>query len=287
METRWYKSGKALLKEISQSSPASGAVHIWYLGQHGFVINLNETVLYIDVILNSINGEDGKDHRNYPPPFKPDAVQRVDYYVCTHNHADHLNLDTIIPLSRANPNVKFIVPEPWVSILAKAGIEKKRIVGAKNGEALDLINVKIFSVPAIHTRFIQDDGEKDKNGNYKDLGYVIKAGDLSLYHPGDTWITPKLVKILKSFGPINAAMLPINGTDWERTSRDCVGNINAMDAVKLAMELPIDLVIPCHYDMFPGNTENPAYFVDCFYRNCPQKRFHVCALGEKFIYNSK
>jgi L-ascorbate metabolism protein UlaG (beta-lactamase superfamily) len=60
--------------------------------------------------------------------------------------------------------------------------------------------------------------------------------------------------------------------------------VSAMDAVKLAQAVPIDLVIPCHYDMMPNNTENPAYFVDCMYRYCPEKRFHICALGEKFVY---
>ena len=284
MKTRWYKSGNKLLKEIQNSSPSSGTVCIWYMGQHGFVINPGGSVFYIDVILNALPGKDGKDLRNYPPPFNPGEVRRVDYYICTHNHADHLNLDTILPLSAANPDTKFIVPAPWTSILVKAGIDKNRVIGAVCGQTVEAGNVKIIPVPAVHTGFIQNDGEKDKNGNYLNLGFIFKAGDLSLYHPGDTWITPKLIDVLKSFGPINAAMLPINGTDWERTANDCVGNINVMDAVKLAMELPIDLVIPCHYDMIPGNTENPAYFVDCFYRYCPEKRFHICSLGEKFIY---
>jgi L-ascorbate metabolism protein UlaG (beta-lactamase superfamily) len=57
-----------------------------------------------------------------------------------------------------------------------------------------------------------------------------------------------------------------------------------MDAVRLAQAVPIDLVIPCHYDMMPNNMENPAYFVDCMYRYCPEKRFHICALGERFVY---
>jgi L-ascorbate metabolism protein UlaG (beta-lactamase superfamily) len=92
------------------------------------------------------------------------------------------------------------------------------------------------------------------------------------------------VKILKELGPLNIALLPINGTDWERTDKGYIGNVNAMDAVKLAMAVPIDLVIPSHYDMMPNNTENPAYFADCMYRYCPGKRFHICALGERFIY---
>jgi L-ascorbate metabolism protein UlaG (beta-lactamase superfamily) len=89
---------------------------------------------------------------------------------------------------------------------------------------------------------------------------------------------------LKKLGPLDVAFLPINGTDWERTVDNCIGNMNALDAVKLAVAVPIDLVIPSHYDMMPGNSENPALFAGYMYRHCPQKRFHICALGERFIY---
>jgi len=285
MKNRWYKCGNDLLDEINKSSPSTNMLYIWYLGQHGFVINIAGTILYIDVILNALPDIYGKDRRNYPPPFAAEEKQNVNYYIATHNHDDHLNLETIAPLANANQDTKFIVPQPWVSVLIDAGIEENRVFGAKFGESLDADNLKIIPVPAIHTRFIQNEGEKDENGNYYNLGFIMKTTDFSLYHPGDTWITPGLVMTLKELGPLDIAMLPINGTDWERTDEKCIGNMNAMDAVKLAKAIPIDLVIPSHYDMMPDNTENPAYFVDCMYRHCPQKRFHIFALGEKFVFN--
>jgi hypothetical protein len=36
--------------------------------------------------------------------------------------------------------------------------------------------------------------------------------------------------------------------------------------------------------MFGNNSENPTLFADYMYRLCPWKRFHISALGEKFIY---
>ena len=284
MSSRWYKSGKELLDEIKKSSPPANSLYVWYMGQHGFVINIDGTVIFIDVILNALPGKDGIDRRNYPPPFGPDEKLRADYYIATHNHGDHLNIKTVAPLAMANPGVRFIVPEPWVSVLTGAGINGERVSGARSGEAINAGGIQLIPVPAIHTRFIQDEGVRDKNGCHTDLGFVIKAAGFSLYHPGDTWITPGLVKTLKELGPLDIAMLPINGTDWERTDEGCIGNVNAMDAVKLAQAVPVDLVIPCHFDMMPGNTENPAYFADCMYRHCPQKRFHICALGERFVY---
>jgi L-ascorbate metabolism protein UlaG (beta-lactamase superfamily) len=208
----------------------------------------------------------------------------VDFYLITHNHGDHLNLKTIVPLAKASPEARFVVPRPWMRVRAGAGIEESRITGAAAGEKIALGGCTIWPVEAVHTRFIQDRGERDEKGDFTCLGYVIKSGGLSVYHSGDTWAAPGLVSALKELGPLDMAFLPINGTDWERTAADCIGNMGALDAVKLAMAVPVDLVIPSHYNLFANNTENPALFADYMYRLCPEKRFHISALGEKFIY---
>ena len=282
---RWYKYGKALLDEIRDSRTQNGEILIWFAGQHGFIVRIGEIIFYIDVILNDLVNKEGKSSREYPPPFTPETVQRVDYVLCTHNHGDHLNLKTILPLAETNKMTRFIVPAPCKKVLLEAGINEERIMAAKAGENMPLgRNIKLIPVPAIHTRYIQDDGEKDANGDYTSLGFILKTDQISLYHCGDTWITPSLVQFLKNHAPLDLAMLPINGTDWERTAQNCIGNVSYLDAVKLAKTLPIDTVIPSHYDMMANNSENPAKFVDSMYAMCPEKRFHILALGERFIY---
>ncbi|MDR1803949.1 MAG: MBL fold metallo-hydrolase [Treponema sp.] len=286
---RWYKCGKALLDEIAASQPQPGEAYVWFMGQHGFVINLAGMVFYIDVILNDFLDKDGKTSRVYPPPFEPGETQKVDYVLCTHNHSDHLNLKTLLPLAEANLRARFVVPAPCRRVLTEAGIGGDRVMAARTGERLTVKNgdsrsATIDPVPAIHTRYIQDEGEKDENGDYTSLGFVIKGDGISIYHSGDTWVTPSLVQTLKAHAPLNMAMLPINGSDWERTEGNCIGNMGALDAAKLARALPIDLVFPAHYDMMAYNSENPARFADSMYALCPEKRFHVCALGERFIY---
>jgi L-ascorbate metabolism protein UlaG (beta-lactamase superfamily) len=284
---RWYKCGKALLGEIAGSKPQPGEAYIWFVGQHGFVINLGGMVFYIDVILNDLPDKDGNTRRVYPPPFDPGETQRVDYVLCTHNHSDHLNLKTLLPLAEANPRSRFVVPAPCKRVLIEAGIGDDRILAARAGESLSPLpsgSVSIDPVPAIHTRYIQDEGAKDENGDYTSLGFVLKGDGISIYHSGDTWVTPSLVQILKTHAPLNIAMLPINGADWERTEGNCIGNMGALDAVKLARALSVDLVFPAHYDMMAFNSENPARFADSMYALCPEKRFHVCALGERFVY---
>jgi L-ascorbate metabolism protein UlaG (beta-lactamase superfamily) len=282
--TRWYKQGDALLKEIENSRPGPGEAWLWYLGQHGFVVNLGGLVFYIDTILNDLKDREGKSLREYPPPFAPDAVNRADYILCTHNHSDHLNLETLVPLARAKPASRFVVPRPWTGMLRDAGIDEGRILGAAEGEELKLGPVSIIPTPAVHTRHIQDEPERGEGNGAPCLGYILKAGDLKVYHAGDTWAAPSLVRSLKAAGPLNIAIFPINGTDWERTGNGFIGNMGPLDAVKLAQAIPADLCVPAHYDMMAANSEDPALFAAYMYRRCPEKRFHIFALGERFIY---
>jgi L-ascorbate metabolism protein UlaG (beta-lactamase superfamily) len=277
---RWYKKGHDLLKDIENSKTEPDRAFIWFLGQHGFVIKFQGKILYIDVILNDITGGGGESRRCYPPPFPPEAARPVDYFFCTHDHLDHLNLETLLPVAAANPQVKFIVPAPLVSLLTGAGISPERVLGAREGERLDVPDhIPVFPVAAAHPGYTADG-----RGDYSCLGYVIRCGGIAVYHAGDTYAAPRLADTLKALGPINIAILPINGGDWERTAGGIIGNMSALDAVKLGRAVSADMIIPSHYDMMAGNTENPALFAGYMYQFCPEKKYHIFALGERFCY---
>jgi L-ascorbate metabolism protein UlaG (beta-lactamase superfamily) len=280
-QNRWYKEGEILLREIGKGPPpGSGMTLLWFLGQHGFIINLDGRVFYIDVILNDFPGKDGKSRRSYPPPFDPGLPQRVDYFLCTHDHGDHLNLNTLLPLARANPQTQFVVPAPLRHILIDAGIEDERVLGGREGEDIALSGtITLSPVAAAHSEYLQNE-----KGDYLCLGYILRGRDASIYHAGDTLVTPRLVDTLKAQSPIDISILPINGSDWERTARNIIGNMNMEDAVKLARAIGTDLVIPAHYDMMASNSENPALFAAYMYDLCPEKKYHIFALGERFCY---
>ncbi|MDR1059196.1 MAG: MBL fold metallo-hydrolase [Treponema sp.] len=278
----WYREGRALLDEIRGEKSGRGRGELWFLGQHGFAAALGGAVCYIDVILTDLKDREGNTMRAFAPPFGPGEKQRVDYVFCTHNHDDHLNPETLTPLAAANPEALFILPRSQYPVLPAAGIDPSRVIGIDAGETITLPGpqgVRVTGIPAFHHEPILD-GE----GRYASMGFVIRGGGVSLYHSGDTWVTPELIRALKAGAPIDIALLPINGADWERTAAGIIGNVSAIEAVKLARALGVDLVIPSHYNMMPANSENPALFVDYLYRLCPAMRFHVCALGERFIY---
>ena len=67
---------------------------------------------------------------------------------------------------------------------------------------------------------------------------------------------------LRRLGPIDAALLPINGRDGKRYRRSCIGNMTFQEAADLAGELRPRLVIPGHWDLFADNPGDPEAFAD-------------------------
>lgn len=91
---------------------------------------------------------------------------------------------------------------------------------------------------------------------------MIEGNGVRIYHAGDTVRYEGMLPKLKAFGPIDAALLPINGRDAERYRRNCIGNMTFQEAADLAGELQPALAIPGHWDMFADNPGDPDAFAD-------------------------
>lgn len=278
----WYKRGGALLEEIARSRTGQGEALLWFFGQCGFALKISGVTLFIDVMLHDWTDEAGN-RRLSAPPFEPQSAVQAAAFLCTHEHCDHLHLESLLPQARRNAETMFIVPAPSVKTLTGAGIAGERVIAAREGADITLAGenggVTIRPVAAAHSGY-----EADERGDMRHLGYLIRGGGVTVFHAGDGLVTGRLLQTLREESPVHVAILPINGADWERESRGIVGNMNCEDAVQLARAIDADLTIPAHFDFLEGNTVNPARFADVFYRLCPEKRFHICALGERFIY---
>lgn len=216
--------------------------------------------------------------RAFPPIIEPSMLKDIDGILVTHEHEDHLDLATIKELSLVSTNTSFIVPAPCESLLCNV-VSKMTIKLAKAGEPFTIKGFKITPIPAAHTNYMVDD--KD---DHVYLGYFLEINGIRLYHSGDTVITPLLIEKVKEFKP-HVAFLPINGGDFFRTSRGIIGNMSFREAADFSVTVGVDLVIPIHFDMFPINRENPAYFVDYLFHQYPTQKFHMMVPGERFIYH--
>src|SRR3712207_8326534 len=89
-----------------------GALAFWGLGQVGVAIKGPGGVLYIDPYLTDSDGEGGSLERTFPPPLLPGEVTNAVAVLLTHDHIDHTDPGTVLPLSGASPRARFVAPSP-------------------------------------------------------------------------------------------------------------------------------------------------------------------------------
>lgn len=274
----WYQKGERLLREVENFRLPEQYAGIWYIGQMGVILKWKEMTVYIDPVLGPMNGADGRDQRNYPIPFSP-KDGHADYVFCTHDHADHMHLETLSAMAKVNRELKIFVPLPVVEQAKAAGIPESNLCGLRQDENLQLKNgCCVRPVATAHEEYCYD-----ADGSSMTLGYVFGMGKLKLFHAGDTVVTHELIGELQKEQGLDAALVPINGRDIQRNARGIIGNMDSREAVWFGEAVQADLLIPLHYDMIGGNEENPLVFADYMERYRPEGRYHILRLGEGYV----
>jgi len=241
--------------------PAGDAWRLYWLGQAGFLLQYRDTRILIDPYLSDslaakyASGE-FPHSRLTPVPIDPSAMPPIDYVLCTHSHADHMDPGTLPALAGASPACRFVVPRAELGKALECGVPEDRAVPVTTDERVELGGgVVLEAVPAAHP-----DLRLDANGDYHCLGYVLSGGETCLYHSGDSIGYDGLVSRLKT-RRIDLALLPVNGRDPYLESRGIIGNFTFEESAALCRAAGISALIPHHFGMFAENTidENELY----------------------------
>ncbi len=251
---------EALLEDVKEAGEADRRnFHLWWLGQSGYLIQWQRRHALIDPYLSDSltkkYAETDKPHvRMTELVVAPEKLDFIDVVTSSHNHTDHLDAESLLPLKRVNPQIEILVPSANRRFAAdRLQIPPERLAVVDAGETIQLGEFCIHAVPAAHETV-----DRDEQGRCHYLGYVVQFGDWTVYHSGDTMEYDGMVETLRSWS-IDLALLPINGA---RPERRVAGNLWGREAAQLAHDARIRHVIPCHYEMFEFNTESPDEFVE-------------------------
>ena len=252
-----FRKDDAFLADIESVPVESGKLHLWWLGQSGFLLQWRGHRVVLDPYLSDsltrkYAGTDKPHVRMSERVVHPGKLEGVEIVTSSHNHTDHLDAATLRPLMRANPAVRMLVPAANRAFAAdRLEVDEERLEVLDAGEHLEIGPFRIEAVPAAHEALETDDA-----GRHRFLGYVIRAGGWAVYHSGDTMLYPGMEERLKPF-EVDVALLPING---RAPGRRVAGNLWGREAARLGKDIGARWLIPCHYDMFEFNTATTEEF---------------------------
>jgi len=251
-----FQKDAGLLADLD-AAQARQATRVWWLGQSGFLLQAGGIrVLFDPYLSDSLTRK--YEHTDKPHVrvtervIEPGALQGVSLVTSSHAHTDHFDPDTLNPLLAANSGAQLLVARANHQLACDRLPDlAHRILGIDAGESLDLGPVTVAAVPSAHEHV-----ERDERGFCRFLGFVVRVGELTVYHSGDTRLHDGLVGALAPWRP-GVVLVPINGSKPERR---VAGNMDGRDAAWLAREVGARLAIPHHFDMFAFNTEPPDVF---------------------------
>ncbi|UCF36460.1 MAG: MBL fold metallo-hydrolase [Acidobacteriota bacterium] len=269
-------SGAAFVEAVAAARLESDSLDLWWLGQSGFLVQWKgRTVLFDPYLSDSLTlkyAKTDKPHvRMTELLVEPEKLDFIDVVTSSHNHTDHLDRETLVPLMRSNPGMNLVIPEANREfVVERLGCAADFPLGLSDDQSIEIHGLTVHGVPAAHETV-----DRDAEGRCRYLGYVVEMGPWTIYHSGDTVLYDDMVQTLEPF-KVDVALLPINGT---RPERRVSGNLDGREAAKLAFDIKAGTVIPCHFEMFEFNTESP----ETFRRECERlgQTYRVLRCGER------
>lgn len=231
------QSVKKIKDELYNQNGSDG---LWWLGNAGFVIRLDDYFIFIDPDVTEwpeTVGSQKKRLHEFPLPVED--VTQADLVLYSHDHSDHMDRGLINKLITLKSEIW--APQQAKQSLIEAGLPEERISVARVNKSFSRKNV---SVEITRSRHASGGGSSglDLEWYYLNVddqdsctcGYLVKTQYGNIYHPGDTYYLEELSKL-----PVDYLLLPINDT-----------NLGVGFGAMLTNQLRPKVVIPCHYGMY-------------------------------------
>ena len=215
-----------------------------WIGHSTFLINNGDLTILTDPIFSEraspLNFAGPK--RLIKPVIKIKDLPEVDVITISHNHYDHLDINSLRKIQKKFPNVKILVPKGDLKLLKNYNLN--------NGfeflwwEEIIFDNTKFIFTPAQHW---SARGLRDRN---KSLwgSWFIKTEEKNIFHAGDTGYSDDFIEIRNRLGAVDFAMIPIGAYDpqWFMS----YSHVNPEEALNIAKDLDAKKSIGMHWGTF-------------------------------------
>lgn len=187
--------------------------------------------------------------RIHKPGIELEALPKIHYVVISHNHYDHMDVDSIRKLTeRFNP--VFIVPLGNQRLIESMG--GKRVIELSWWQSVEVEGTD-HTVTLVPVQHWSARGLFDRN---KALwgGFVIRNPHLTIFFAGDTGYNTIFSKIKERFGKIDLSILPIGAYEprWFMKEQ----HLNPEEAVQAHIDLESKFSIGTHFGTYQLTDES-------------------------------
>lgn len=219
------------------------SMKVHFIAQSGFIIEYLDQRIAIDLWAN-----------NPVNPITLDDVPKIDHVFVTHDHGDH-DMKFGMEIAKRD-NATFHSSYEITFRGSKEGVTKWE--SANVGGSYKSGNLGVTLTHAHHS---SDTGIP--------VGFIIKIGDRTLYHMGDTGYFKGLDVVAELYSP-DTLFIPIGG-------RYTMGPLEASYAVR---DIHAKVVIPMHYNTDESIRQDPSVFVELCRKTSPTSPVVVLQPGE-------
>lgn len=203
--------------------------------------------------------------RFVPPGIALDALPPIDFVVVSHDHYDHLDLDTLAALAKRDPRTRFLVPLGNGDLLREAGVVNLRELDW--GEVARVKGVAVHCLPSQHwsRRGIGDMRRRLW------AAWAVVGAERRFYFSGDAGYSRDFADAGAALGPFDLAAVPIGAYRPEKMMRPW--HLDPEEAVRAGLDLRARRLVPIHFGTFDLSDE-PL--------DEPPKRFRAAASAAGF-----
>lgn len=164
-------------------------------------------------------------------------VNDADYVFLTHDHYDHLDIQSLKNVMKEETLV--ITPTSIPLTALEPVVRKDQVIGVCPNEQYFIGNMNVYTIPSYN---INKDFHKK---SYNWVGYIIEINSEIIYIAGDTDLNEDIKKV-----KCDVAIIPIGGTY----------TMNYSEAAELINIIKPKHVIPSHYGTIVGDLKDAEAF---------------------------
>tara|TARA_B100000378_G_scaffold219747_1_gene183068 strand:+ start:817 stop:1806 length:990 start_codon:yes stop_codon:yes gene_type:complete len=215
--------------------------YVAWIGHATFLIKLGNTTIITDPLFSKNAGPLIFGPKRYvSPAIKLNEIPKIDLFLLTHNHYDHLDYSTI----RSFPYKESRVLTPLK--LSKYFIRN----GFKHVNELDWYDeikinddIKVTLLPAVHwSKRTLTDTNKTLWGNF-----LIEYKNKRIFFGCDTGYGKIYKKLGQQFGPIDLTFINIGAYDFRPMFNKSIYHATPEEALNIAQDLKSNKVIGMHW----------------------------------------